>query len=150
MGSEGAFAGGVDEVLDVRAAVGRARTAAEGPTVVCGWSFGAHVALRACLDDERVAGLALVGMPLTGADPTLPSLPDPERLRSYPRPVLLLAGGEDPYCPAPGLKELAEALPNIQINIVPGADHYFRRQEREAGGIVAAFAAEVAAGAEGQ
>ena len=150
MGSEGDFAGGVDEVLDVRAAVGRARMAAEGPTVVCGWSFGAHVALRACLDDERVAGLALVGMPLTGADPTLPSFPDPDRLRSYARPVLLLAGGDDPYCPASDLKVLAETLPDARIHIVPDADHYFRRQEREAGGIVATFAAEVAAAGLGQ
>ena len=92
MGSEGSFGGGLDEVHDVRAAVRRASQTSEGPLVVCGWSFGASVALRACLDDDRVDGLTLVGMPLTGEDPVLPPVPDPARLRSFDRPEVLLAG----------------------------------------------------------
>ena len=56
--------GGLDEVQDVRAAIGRVREEAPGPTVVCGWSFGANVALREAVDDERVAALVLIGVPL--------------------------------------------------------------------------------------
>jgi uncharacterized protein len=143
MGSEGSYGGGIDEVLDVRAAVRRALQTSEGPLLVCGWSFGAHVALRACLDDDQVDGLALVGMPLAGDDPALPPMPDPDSLRSFERPVLLLAGAADQYCPEPELRALAGSFPNAQVEVVPGADHYFARREREAGAIVGTFAVEL-------
>jgi uncharacterized protein len=143
MGSEGSYAGGVDEMLDVRAAVTRALQTTDGPLLVCGWSFGAHVALRSCLDDDRVDGLALVGMPLAGNDPALPPLPDPDVMRSFDRPVLLLAGEADQYCPAPELRALEASFPNATVEVVPGADHYFARREREAGAIVGAFAVEL-------
>jgi uncharacterized protein len=138
MGSEGEFGGGVGEMSDVRAAIGRARQESDGPTFLAGWSFGAHVALREAIDDDRVAALALVGIPLL--DPTLPALPDPDRLAAYDRPVLLLAGSEDQYCPEPNLRKLAGGLANARLEIVPAANHYFSRKEREAGAIVAKFA----------
>jgi alpha/beta superfamily hydrolase len=139
MGSEGSFGGGIGEVIDARAAVGRARQEANGKTFVCGWSFGANVALREALEDERVAALALVAMPL--ADTSLPQ-PDPERLRAYDRPVLLVAGDGDQYCPVPELLTLAGRLSSSAVEIVAGADHYFGRREREPAELVASFAAE--------
>src|SRR2546428_13951106 len=54
MGSTGAYGGGVDEVADVRAAIGSAVLVSGGRVFVCGWSFGAHVALREAVDDDRV------------------------------------------------------------------------------------------------
>jgi alpha/beta superfamily hydrolase len=143
MGSGGSYGGGVDEVLDVRAAVRRALQASDGPLLVCGWSFGAHVALRACLDDDQVDGLALVGMPLAGADPAMPPLPDADRLRSFDRPLLLLAGSADQYCPEPELRALGASFPSATVEVVPGADHYFARREQEAGAIVGTFAVEL-------
>jgi alpha/beta superfamily hydrolase len=140
MGSEGTYGGGTDEVLDVRAAVRRALQTSDGPLLVCGWSFGAHVALRACLDDDQVDGLVLVGMPLAGNDPALPPLPDVDRLRSFDRPVLLLAGSADQYCPEPELRALGASFPDAMVEVVSGADHYFARREREAGALVGAFA----------
>jgi alpha/beta superfamily hydrolase len=148
MGSEGSYGGGANEVLDVRAAVRRARQTSEGPLLVCGWSFGAHVALRACLDDDRVDGLALVGMPLAGNDPALPPLPGADRLGSFDRPVLLLAGSEDQYCPQTELEALGSAFPSATVEVVPGADHYFARREREAGAIVGSFGLELLASAQ--
>ena len=149
MGSEGSFGGGVDEVKDVRAAVTRARQAAGGPTFVCGWSFGAHVALRAATDDERIAALALVALPLhdTSVDlPALPILPDPRQLQRFDRPVLLLAGDSDPYCPVPELLVMAGRLPRSTVEIVSSADHYFAKRERVAAEIVGAFAGQVIPG----
>jgi hypothetical protein len=143
MGSQGSYAGGVEEVLDVRAAVNRALQTSDGPLLVCGWSFGAHVALRACLDDDRVDGLTLVGMPIAGNDPALPPLPDPDALRSFDRPVLLLSGEADQYCPASDLRALGASFPHAAVEVVPGADHYFARREREAGAIVGSFAVEL-------
>jgi uncharacterized protein len=138
MGSEGEFGGGLGELADVRAAVGRAREESDGPTFVAGWSFGAHVALRAAMDDDRVAALALVGIPLL--DTTLPPLPDPDRLRGYDHPVLFLSGGADRYSPEPDVRTVAGGLSHATVVIVPDADHYFAKREREAGRIVAEFA----------
>lgn len=143
MGSEGRYGGGVDEVLDVRAAVSRGLQESDGPAFVCGWSFGAHVALRACVEDERVARLALIGLPLAGADPALPALPGGERLGGFDRPALLLAGEDDPYCPTSELTALSELLPHSRVEVVPGADHYLHQHERDAAAIVGRFAAEL-------
>jgi hypothetical protein len=143
MGSEGSYGGGIHEVKDVRAAIGRAGAEADGPTFLCGWSFGAHVALRTALDDERVAALALVALPLHEATVDLPSLPDitrADRLQTLDRPVLLLAGDGDPFCPIPNLLVVAGRLPRSTVEIVANADHYFAKREREAARIVGSFA----------
>jgi alpha/beta superfamily hydrolase len=141
MGSEGTFGGGLDEVVDVWAAVGRAQEVAPGPVFLCGWSFGARVALQAAVEDDRIARLALVGLSLRAPDLTLPPLPGPEELRELDVPVLLLAGSEDPFAPSAALRELERAFTRATVTIVPGADHYFAKREREAAGIVARFAA---------
>jgi alpha/beta superfamily hydrolase len=145
MGSEGEFEGGEAELTDVRSAIGRAREAdpAGGPTLVVGWSFGAHVALREAIEDERVAALALIGFPLNGSDlglPALPPLPDRDRLKAYVRPVLLLAGEADPFCPVSELRALARRLPHATVVILKGTDHFFGRREREAAETVGSFA----------
>jgi len=140
MGSEGSHTGGQDEPADVRAAVSRAREETDGPTFVCGWSFGANVALRAALDDQRIDALALVGIPLSEASPEVPPLPGPDRLATFRRPVLLLAGDADPFCPPHELLVLAGALAYPTVRIVEGANHFFSRREREAAEIVATFA----------
>jgi len=143
MGSEGSYSGGIDEVKDVRAAIGRVRREADGPTFLCGWSFGAYVALRTALDEGRIAALALVALPLhesNGDLPVLPSLSDPELLKRFDRPVLLLAGDADPFCPIPDLLVVAGRLPRSTLEIVAGASHYFAKREGEAGRIVGSFA----------
>jgi alpha/beta superfamily hydrolase len=146
MGSGGTHAGGIGEVLDVRAAVGRVGAEAPGPIVTVGWSFGASVALLETPDDDRVARLALVGIPLSPDDIDVPPIPGEGVLRSLERPVLLLAGDEDVFCPTDSLEELGRRLPGSDVEIVPGADHFFRRREREAADIVARFADGSAAG----
>jgi uncharacterized protein len=140
MGSDGSYGGGRAELQDVRAAIGRARQEADGPTFVCGWSFGAHVALTEAIQDERVAALALIGLPLGETSFVLPPLPDRGQLRAFDRPVLLLAGEADPFCPLPDLRALGRKLPNATVKIVRQTDHFFWRREREAAEIVGAFA----------
>ena len=136
MGSGGTYGGGRDEVRDVRAAVGRVREAVAGATFVCGWSFGANVALREALDDDRVAGLALVGLPLRTGDVPMPALPGPSELRLLKRPVTFLAGEADTYCPPEDLRDYARALPGAQVVVLEGTDHFFWRREKEAATIV--------------
>jgi uncharacterized protein len=140
MGSEGTYDGGRAEVGDARAAIGRIRAEASGPTLVFGWSFGANVALREAVSDDRVAALALSGIPLDGHAPDLPPLPSPEEPAAFLRPVLFTVGGGDEYCPVDRLQALAAAIPGAEIEVFPGAGHFFPRRDRELAGRIAAFA----------
>ena len=145
MGSAGTYAGGRSETKDVAAAIGRVRQEADGPTVVVGWSFGANVALREALEDDRVAALALVGLPLEHSL-DIPDVPSAAELRLFRRPVLLLAGEHDEYVSEPGVRELASRFPNAEVAIVAGTDHYLWRHEREAAATVGEFAERVLPG----
>jgi alpha/beta superfamily hydrolase len=139
MGSGGTYGGGHGELRDVRAAVGRVREAATGrPTVVCGWSFGANVALRGALDDDRVVALALTGVPLRPGDVLIPPLPSPAEVRAMHRPILFLAGSNDEYCPADELRDYARAA-GAEVSILEGTNHYLWRREREAAALIGDF-----------
>jgi uncharacterized protein len=146
MGSGGAYGGGITEVLDVRAAVGRVREEAPGATVTVGWSFGASIALLEAPGDDRVERLALLGIPLAPHDVDVPPVPGDAVLRELQRPSLLVAGDADVFCPPGALNELGRRLPASRVVIVPGADHFFRRREREAANIAARFAEPVTSG----
>jgi uncharacterized protein len=142
MRSAGTHGGGRTEVRDVRAAITRVGEDAEGPTVVCGWSFGANVAVREALDDDRVAALALIGLPLEH-ELDIPPMPSPSELRTLDRPVLLVSGENDEYSPADRLTEVRDALPRAEVAIVRGTDHYLWRREKEAAAIIGEFAGRV-------
>ncbi|HEX6261593.1 MAG TPA: alpha/beta fold hydrolase [Actinomycetota bacterium] len=143
MGSGGEHSGGQEETRDLRAAIDRVRDEAEGPTVVVGWSFGANVAVRHSITDERVAAVALVGLPI-GFD-LLPvvNLPENEKLRAWETPVLLVAGDDDAICPVPGMLELSGRIPNADVEVIEGGGHFFRRKEREPAKAIADFFDEV-------
>jgi len=145
MGSTGTYGGGRDELRDVAAAIGtvRAAVADDVPTILVGWSFGANVAVRAAIDDRRVAALVLVGLPLVPNDLALPPLPDATDLRALRRPALLLAGEHDTFAPADDLRAYAGQFPQADLTIVAGTDHYFWRRERKAAGLIGAFAERV-------
>jgi alpha/beta superfamily hydrolase len=150
MGSAGTYGGGRDEVRDARAAVSfvleRIPPADPAPPVLTvGWSFGASVALRAALDDRRVAAIALIGAPLQPHDLALPPLPEPADLRLFARPALLVAGEHDEYCPADELLAFAAGFRDARVEVLAGTDHYFWRREREAAAVVGTFADEVLA-----
>jgi uncharacterized protein len=138
MGSAGEFGGGHDELEDARAAIGFVRERTEGPTLVVGWSFGASVALREAFDDERVAALALVGLPLRPNDLKMPPLPSHDDLAGLQRPLLFLTGEHDEYCPADELRAYGDGV--AEIVIVEDVDHYLSKREREAASFVGDFA----------
>ncbi|HXF37688.1 MAG TPA: alpha/beta fold hydrolase [Actinomycetota bacterium] len=140
MRSGGSYGGGRAEVRDVAAAVGVVREAAGGPTLVAGWSFGANVALRAAVDDDRVAALALVALPLGERDVDVPDVPPRAVLAAFDRPVLLVAGEGDPIAPVPELRNLAARLARAEVAVVPGTDHFFWRREGELATVVGGFA----------
>jgi alpha/beta superfamily hydrolase len=145
MASAGTHGAGRAEVRDVAAAISRVRPETQGPTLVVGWSFGANVALRQALDDERVSALALIGFPFSH-ELDLPATPRASELRGFRRPVLILSGETDPYSPPGDVRALASAFPRAEVEIVAGTDHYLRRREREAAASVGAFAARLVEG----
>ena len=134
---------GSGELEDARAAVGRVLQEARGSVFACGWSFGASVAIRLALQDERVSALAMLGMPLGDSGLDLPPLPPRAELARFVRPVLLLAGEADPFCPVPDLKSLGRALPASEVEFVPGTDHFFWHREQETSRLVGEFAQRV-------
>jgi hypothetical protein len=140
LGSGGTFGGGRAEVRDVAAAVARVRAEAEGPTLVCGWSFGALVALHEAIEDRGVAALALVGLPLGDTGLEVSDPPADAELRAFRRPVFLLSGQGDQFSQRPDLEGIARRLPNAELVIVPGTDHFFWRREAEAATSIADFA----------
>jgi alpha/beta superfamily hydrolase len=138
MGSDGEYGGGVGETLDAQAALDRVRTETDGPSVVAGVSFGADVALRLALADERVAALALIAFVEEYAE--RPQFPSDERLNAFERPVLLVSGERDPFSTPDAIRSLAERFRDAEAEIVGGADHLFFRKEREAAAVVGEFA----------
>jgi alpha/beta superfamily hydrolase len=150
MRSAGTYGAGHAETKDVDAAIGRVREEAAGPTLVCGWSFGANVALREALTDDRVGAFALIGLPLESGDVEIPPTPGPSELRAFTRPTLLLAGEGDVYCPRPRLEALARTMPKAEVVIVPGTDHFLWRREKAVAETVGAFAVRTLLSADGQ
>lgn len=142
MGSEGRHAEGREETRDLSAAIERVREEARGAIVVAGWSFGANVALRHAVADDRVAGLALVGIPLGDAAHAAPPLP--ESFESFQTPVLLVAADDDVISPEAEVLRLAGRIPNAEVRIIPRGGHYFPRQERAAAVAIGEFLARAA------
>ncbi len=147
MGSEGTYGGGHAEIRDTHAAVGRIRQEAPDlPTVVCGWSFGANVALREALDDDRVAALALIGMPLRPGDVELPAPPQADALGALGVPVLLLAGERDEFCPSEDLRAFGDRFRAARVEILADTDHFLWRHERKAAALIGGFVDSVLGG----
>jgi alpha/beta superfamily hydrolase len=147
MGSSGTYGGGHDEVRDVDAAITRVREAVPaGPTVLCGWSFGANVALRHAQRDPRVDALVLIGIPLMPGDVSLPPLPPPGELRNVRQPTLLVAGDHDPFCPVDELTGFAASFRNAEAVVLEGTDHFLWRREKEAAERIGDFVDEVLGG----
>ena len=141
MGSEGSFGGGDAEVEDVRAAIDRVRKESDGPTFVAAWSFGAMVALREALSDDRVAALALTGFPVSDVvDVPRPEIPAADELARLNRPVLFAVGEADQFSPLPELRRLVAKVPGAELEVFPDTDHFFWRREAELAARIGAFA----------
>jgi uncharacterized protein len=140
MSSGGTYGGGRLETRDVAGAIDRVGREAPGPAFLAGWSFGASVALREAVQDDRVGALALLGIPLRPREFDVPPIPDETSLRSLNQPTLLLVGDRDEFCPTEELHSLGERIRRCEIVVTAGADHFFWRREREAAGVVGEFA----------
>lgn len=121
--SEGDHDRGRGEQDDVRAALHWLDREFHLPILFAGFSFGAHVGLRACCGDARVVGLVALGLPVhaDGRDYSY------DFLSHCTAPKLALSGDSDPFGPRHAVAELWQRAPQPrQLVWIAGADHFFQ------------------------
>lgn len=124
--SEGEHDGGHGEQEDARAGLDWLHAEYGLPVVAAGFSFGAHMALRAGCGDARVCGLVSLGTPVEVIDGAFSRRYSYEFLAECARPKLFLSGGADPFGPMERVETaLAEAADPKRLVWVLGADHFF-------------------------
>src|SRR2546423_3144902 len=112
--------GHVDEIADLREAMGYARTMAGLDTVfVAGRGLGAWAAVAAATD-ELCAGAILLGLSYTGQPERRVAL---ERLEEFEVPTLVLVGFESDRTDLPLLRDLVASMTSVNLEIIAGADH---------------------------
>lgn len=133
--SQGAHDNGVGEKDDVAAALTfvSSMTGVDRERIgLCGYSFGAGVALEVAAVDERVKALALVS-------PLLAS----RAIQGYVKPKLLLWGGRDLALPAADLGEFMKGIQEpVQYDVIEGADHFWWGFEDGVASRIATFFAD--------
>ncbi len=133
--SGGKYGEGITEQDDVKAAIGLlASMAGIDPARIglAGYSFGGGVAVTTSLDDSRVQVLVLISAGLTDTAW--------KRLRTYPRPKMFIVGSDDARIPQKVFQDRVERIPDpIEVNIIPGADHFWWGLESDVSKRVAGF-----------
>jgi alpha/beta superfamily hydrolase len=116
-GSAGEHGHGVDEQLDVVAAIDAlSGRVPELPLITAGWSFGADVSLAVA--DPRIRGWFCVAPPLR-------VLPLDDLVAAHdPRPKLLAVPEHDQFRPPGPARELTVGWEATTIEVVSGADHF--------------------------
>ena len=140
--SEGEFTKGEKEQEDVKAALGLLREwpgANRRKIGLAGYSFGAAMVLAGLSRYKGAGALMLVSPP--------PSAFDAPKLGKDGRPKLVVTGDRDRLSPYDSIADKARALGgDVQVSLVPGADHSWRGHEAEAGDLAANFFAGALAG----
>jgi len=131
-GSGGTHGGGVTELHDVRAAATALdqRAEADGPRVIGGFSFGSVVGLTAAAQDPTVTHRVGIGLPL-GLGEVDGRDYDWSFLEDDARPLFLIIGEEDEFCPTDEFEARVQAMKAaavpVEAVVVPGANHFFDR-----------------------
>jgi alpha/beta superfamily hydrolase len=119
--STGEYDEGRGELEDVRAGLNYlADRYPEQSITVCGFSFGAWLGLQVGIDDDRVRNLISIGTPLDKYDFSF--------VMRCRKSVLFVHGSLDKFGDVGKLRGLVEKLESqiqVQLIVVPGADHFF-------------------------
>ncbi len=137
-GSQGSYASGEGEADDVAAALSYIASQPHvdpGRLGLCGYSFGAGVALNAATGNAALKALALVSLPLEGVGVDV--------LRDFPGARLLVSGGADTFSPGGQLEGLLKGLRGVvEWEDVAGTDHFWLGCEEVLGSRIARFFAQ--------
>jgi alpha/beta superfamily hydrolase len=137
--STGAHDHGRGEAADLSAALDALASLAPGrPLLLCGWSFGADVALS--ITDPRIDGWVGIAPPLR----VLPIEELAAAAGSDPRPTLLLVPEHDQHLPPDAAREAVGSWLATRVEVVPGADHFLAGRTVLVSRLVADFAASLA------
>ncbi|MFL6142235.1 MAG: alpha/beta hydrolase [Labedaea sp.] len=137
--SDGTFAEGRDEELDVAAALDFCRSRELPRVWLVGWSFGTELALMYGLD-PLVRGAVLVSPPVKRADGRALA-----RWAESGKPVVCLVPELDDYLRPARAREVFATVPQAKVIDFPGAKHLFvGHAEAVLDAVVAAVTPEVA------
>ena len=113
--SEGEYGDGIDERLDVAAAVDQLGSATDAPLWLAGYSFGAHVALDVV--HPSLEGWIAVAPPLAKSAT--------ERIAATDhRPKHLLVGARDQFGTPDDVRRRISGWGRADLTVLPGADHF--------------------------
>jgi alpha/beta superfamily hydrolase len=138
--SEGEHDDGHGEQNDARAGLSWLEHNFKRPIIFAGFSFGAHIGLRACCGDVRVKGLIGLGLPVhaEGRDYRYTFL---SRCMA---PKLFVLGDHDQYGPVDQVTEVVARAPEPKrLTWIEGADHFFQGVPGSPGAKLAPMQAEV-------
>ena len=103
-----------------------------GRVGLVGYSFGGSVTLPVALEEERIRYLALISPALTESGWL--------QLEKYPRPKLVIVGGNDSVIRLEQFQQLATAARHPEeYQTIAGADHFWGGYEAELSERVADF-----------
>jgi alpha/beta superfamily hydrolase len=120
--SEGRHDSGHGEVGDLKAALDWMQKEYDLPLLFAGFSFGSYVGLKACCGDDRVQGIAALGLPVRAGNREYRY----DFLAGCGQPKLFISGTRDEYGPLEEIKAaIARALPPAKLVLVEEADHFF-------------------------
>lgn len=119
-GSEGVHDGEGAEEGDVAAALDLLEVRYPGlPLWAGGYSFGSRTTAGLAAKDERIRRLVMIALPVAVYDCSF--------LREVSQPGLIVFGGGDEFGTATELAQRYPGLPErIEVEEIPGADHFFR------------------------
>ena len=119
--SEGQHDFGLGEQDDFRAGLDWLAREYPLPVLAAGFSFGAHIALRAGCNDPRVAALVSLGTPIEAGERAYTY----EFLNACAKPKLFLSGAADVFGPVAQVEAALSGVPAGQLVWIPDADHFF-------------------------
>ncbi len=133
--SGGAYAEGIGEQADVKAAIAFALSQ---PNIdakrlgLAGYSFGAKTIVPVAAGDARVRMLALISPVFESAQW--------DALNKFTKPKILIAGEDDYYISTRLFEKMAQNLPQPrEYHIIKNADHFWSGFEAEVAGKVSDF-----------
>ena len=133
--SQGDYDEGRGEIGDVLAALafaGSQESIATDAVGLVGYSFGAGVAMKTAQRGGVTRALSLIGRARVDAEDDFSRIPS--------LPIQFVIGDRDRLMPEEQFTDLkAKLVTPPEMHVVPGADHFFGGQEREASEPVTAF-----------
>ncbi|MFM7013468.1 MAG: alpha/beta hydrolase [Actinomycetota bacterium] len=115
--SEGFFGDGVDERMDVEAAINFLQELKLGPIWLVGWSFGTELAIKYGFD-KNIAGAILLSPPLHRANEE-----DILKWKGNGKKLIALVPEHDDFLPPREAKERFSVVPECEVIAVDGAKH---------------------------